>query len=65
MGVLGRSGSGKTTLARLLTRLYDPVEGVISIGDVDVRDMDIRALRRSVGMITRMSSCFGRQYATT
>ena len=53
VGVLGRSGSGKTTLARLLTRLYDPVEGTVRIGGIDVRDLEVHDLRYSVGMITQ------------
>ena len=32
LGLLGRTGSGKTTLSRLLFRLYDPDEGIVSLG---------------------------------
>jgi len=53
LGVLGRTGSGKTTLARLLTRLYDPVEGEVALGDVVLRDTDMVDLRRRVGMVTQ------------
>jgi len=53
LGVLGRSGSGKTTMARLLTRLYDPLDGSVRLGGVDIRDADIHSLRRHVGMVTQ------------
>jgi ATP-binding cassette subfamily B protein len=53
LGVLGRTGSGKTTLARLLTRLYDPVEGTVSLGDVALHHSDVNDLRRRVGMVTQ------------
>lgn len=53
LGVLGRTGSGKTTLARLLTRLYDPENGTVSLGDVRTSDAEIHSLRRRVGMVTQ------------
>jgi ATP-binding cassette subfamily B protein len=53
LGVLGRSGSGKTTMARLLTRLYDPAEGNVRIGGVEIRGAEIHSLRRHVGMVTQ------------
>jgi ATP-binding cassette, subfamily B, bacterial len=53
LGVLGRTGSGKTTLTRLLFRLYDPVEGAIRLGGVDVRDTRLAGVRQSVGMVTQ------------
>ena len=53
VGVLGRSGSGKTTLARLLTRLYDPQEGVVRLGGIAAPEADVEDLRRHVGMVTQ------------
>jgi ABC-type multidrug transport system fused ATPase/permease subunit len=53
MGLLGRTGSGKTTLARLLFRLYDPVAGQINLGDVDIRESELAALRRRVALVTQ------------
>ena len=35
LGVVGRTGSGKTTLTRLLSRFYDPIDGVVRLGGVD------------------------------
>ncbi len=53
LGVLGRSGSGKTTMARLLTRLYDPLEGKVVLGGVEISGAEIHSLRRHVGMVTQ------------
>ncbi|MEM7338715.1 MAG: ABC transporter ATP-binding protein [Actinomycetota bacterium] len=49
--LVGPSGSGKTTIARLLPRFWDPDEGFVSIGGVDVRAMDPRDLYRTVGFV--------------
>ncbi|HET9907326.1 MAG TPA: ABC transporter ATP-binding protein [Anaerolineales bacterium] len=53
LGLLGRTGSGKTTLVRLVFRLYDPQAGCIKINGLDLRDMKIESLRRSVAMVTQ------------
>jgi ATP-binding cassette subfamily B protein len=53
MGLLGRTGSGKTTLARLLFRLYDPVDGQIELGGVDIREPEPGTLRRRVALVTQ------------
>jgi ATP-binding cassette subfamily B protein len=51
VGVVGWTGSGKSTLIRLLVRLYDVWEGRILVDGVDVRDYDLRELRRAVGVV--------------
>ncbi len=53
LGLLGRTGSGKTTISRLLFRLHDPMEGVVRIGGIDVRDARLDALRERVGLVTQ------------
>ncbi len=53
LGLLGRTGSGKTSLTRLLFRLYDPTEGAIRIGDVDIKGVALSDLRARVGMVTQ------------
>lgn len=58
LGLLGRTGSGKTTLTRLLFRLYDPDEGCIRLGGVDLRHLHVQELRRSVGMVTQNIQLF-------
>jgi ATP-binding cassette, subfamily B, bacterial len=59
LGLLGRTGGGKTTITRLLARLYDPTEGRVTIGGVDLRDLDRTALRRTVGVVTQDVQLFG------
>ena len=51
LGVVGRSGSGKTTVTRLLQVLHSEYAGQIKIDGVDVREYDIRHLRRSLGVV--------------
>jgi ATP-binding cassette subfamily B protein len=51
VGVVGRSGSGKSTLVNLIARLYDVDAGQVLVDGVDVREMDLRQLRRHVGMV--------------
>jgi ATP-binding cassette subfamily B multidrug efflux pump len=51
LGIVGATGSGKTTIMNLLLRFYDVQSGRISIDDVDIRDMDLHALRATFGMV--------------
>lgn len=48
---VGRSGSGKSTLVRLLPRFWDPDQGSVLLGGVDVRDMMPEDLNRTVGFV--------------
>ena len=51
VGLVGWTGSGKSTLIRLLVRLYDVQQGRILLDGVDVREYDLQALRRGVGVV--------------
>jgi ATP-binding cassette subfamily B protein len=51
IAVVGGTGAGKTTLARLLTRTYDVQRGAVLVEGVDVREWDLTALRRHVGLV--------------
>ncbi|NWG22674.1 MAG: ABC transporter ATP-binding protein [Chloroflexi bacterium] len=51
LALVGPNGAGKTTLIKLLTRLYDPVEGQILLDGVDLRDYEPEELRRRIGVI--------------
>lgn len=53
LGLLGRTGSGKTTLARLLLRLYDPVEGEIYLGASAIQHAPLAHLRKRVTLVTQ------------
>lgn len=49
--LVGLNGAGKTTLIKLLTRLYDPTEGVILLDDHDIREYDLKELYALYGII--------------
>lgn len=49
--LVGLNGAGKTTLIKLITRLYDPTEGVILLDGRDIREYDLSALYRLYGII--------------
>ena len=51
VAVVGATGSGKTTLARLLTRLADPELGAVRIAGIDLREVSMASLRRSLVMV--------------
>lgn len=51
--LVGRSGSGKSTLASLLSRAVEPEPGTVLLGGVDVVDLDLHALRSTVGLVTQ------------
>ncbi len=56
--IIGNTGSGKTTILNLIMRFYDPEEGEILIDGVDVKKMDLKALRRSIGYATQKPVIF-------
>ncbi len=49
--LVGLNGAGKTTLIKLLTRLYDPTEGVVLLDGVDIREYDLKELYALYGII--------------
>lgn len=51
VAVVGFTGAGKTTIINLLNRFYDVSEGSVKIDGVDVRDMSLLDLRRSIGLV--------------
>ena len=53
LGVVGRTGSGKTSLARLLARLWDPTEGSVRLGGVDLRATTDDDLRGRVAVVSQ------------
>jgi ATP-binding cassette subfamily B protein len=58
LAIVGATGSGKTSLVTLLTRLYDPTEGRITLDGVDLRDITVNSLRRNVGFAFEEPSLF-------
>ncbi len=58
VAVVGETGSGKTTIANLIARFYDVTDGQITIDGVDVRDFDVKSLRRHIGIVTQDPTLF-------
>ncbi|MGY6501709.1 MAG: ABC transporter ATP-binding protein [Acidimicrobiales bacterium] len=53
VGIIGRTGSGKTTLGRLVLRLWDVDAGAVTVGGVDVRDLDRTVVRSRIAVVTQ------------
>ena len=51
--LVGHTGAGKTTLANLILRYYDVSAGRVTIGGVDVRDLDLATLRGQIGLVAQ------------
>jgi ATP-binding cassette subfamily B protein len=51
LALVGENGAGKTTIVKLLARLYEPTEGVITLDGVDLKEYNPQQLRESVGII--------------
>lgn len=58
VGVVGRSGSGKTTLTRLIQGIEVPQAGLIQVDGVDIRQIDLDHLRRSLGVVLQENLLF-------
>ncbi len=58
VGILGTTGSSKSTLVSLIARLYDTTDGEILVGDEDIKDYDVKALRDSVSVVLQKNELF-------
>ncbi|WP_017608879.1 ABC transporter ATP-binding protein [Nocardiopsis xinjiangensis] len=58
VALVGPSGAGKTTLTHLVSRLYDPTEGTVRVGGLDLREAAGDSLRDSVGVVTQDAQLF-------
>jgi ATP-binding cassette, subfamily B, bacterial len=58
VALVGATGAGKTTIARLLARIYDPLEGSVLLDGVDLRQLSDRSLRHEVVLITQENFLF-------
>jgi ATP-binding cassette subfamily B protein len=58
VALVGVTGAGKSTLAKLLTRQYDPQEGSIALGGVDLRDATLESLRHRIVMLPQEGHLF-------
>lgn len=53
VAIVGSTGAGKSTVVKLLLRFYDATEGAVTIDGIDVRDMPLEDLRRSIGLVSQ------------
>src|SRR5207244_11116182 len=58
VALVGPPGAGKWTLANLVARLYDPTEGRVAYGDVDLRDATMRSLRQRIVVVPQEGFLF-------
>jgi ATP-binding cassette subfamily B protein len=58
IALVGPTGAGKSTLAKLVARLYDPTEGSVRFGGVDLRDATARSLRQRVVVVPQEGFLF-------
>ena len=56
--LVGASGAGKTTIACLLCGLHEATHGTVEIGGLDIRDVSLKSLRRSVGFVGDANEIF-------
>ena len=58
LGVIGGTGAGKSSLVQLIPRFYDATEGEVSVFGIPVRDYDLQALRRRIGVVPQKALLF-------
>ncbi len=63
VGFVGETGAGKTTLLQLIARFYDVTAGRVLVDGIDVRQLELRDLRRNIGLVFQESFLFSNTVA--
>jgi ATP-binding cassette subfamily B protein len=58
VALIGSTGSGKTSLVNLIPRFYDVTLGKVAVDDVDVRNVELKSLRRQIGIVLQTTRLF-------
>lgn len=58
VGIIGGTGSGKSSLVNLIPRFYDATEGEVLVNGINVKDIPVEALRRSIGIVPQKAVLF-------
>ena len=58
IGIVGATGAGKSTLAQLIPRLFDPTEGVVRVGGIDLKEVNEQSLRKTVAFVLQKAILF-------
>ncbi|KAK3231861.1 hypothetical protein Dsin_003742 [Dipteronia sinensis] len=58
LAVVGQSGSGKSTVIALVMRFYDPLSGTVVIDKCDIKTMNLKSLRRKIGLVQQEPALF-------
>ena len=58
VALVGPSGCGKSTVVQLLQRFYDPLSGTVAIDGIDIRELNIKWLRRNIGIVSQEPNLF-------
>jgi len=63
VAIVGHTGSGKSTLLQLIPRMFDPSSGSVYLDGVDLREFELRELRRHIGFVPQETFLFGGTWA--
>lgn len=58
IGIVGATGSGKSSMAQLIPRLFDPTDGTVKVGGVDLKDANESSLRKTVSFVLQRATLF-------